>query len=120
MNSRKNFGFKCHRDAPDENKFTKCYAVNALAFHPEQGTFCTGGADGTMSIWDKDAKNRVTTFNSAGTPISSLAFNHTGDMLAYAVSYDWSKGYAYNTPQTVKKVMVHPVSKEEVQARNKR
>jgi mRNA export factor len=116
---RKNFSFKCHREE-DENKVWKCYAVNAIDFHPQQGTFVTGGADGAMHVWDKDAKNRISTFATVGTPITSLAFNHAGDMLAYAVSYDWSKGHAYNTPQTVKKVMIHPVTNEEVLARSKR
>jgi len=98
----------------------KCYVVNAIGFYSQQGTFITGGADGTMHIWDKDARSRICNFASVGIPITSLGFNHTGDILDYAVSYDWSKGHAFNKPQTVKKVMIHPVDKEEVQAKSKR
>lgn len=104
----------------DENKNQNCYPVNAIAFHPGQGTLCTGGADGVITIWDMAARNRLGAFPSAGTPITSLAFNQTGEMLAYAVSYDWNKGYAFNTPQTVKKIMIHPVSPQEVKVKSTR
>jgi WD40 repeat protein len=32
--------------------------VNAIHFHPKN-TFVTGGGDGVLSIWDKDAKHRL-------------------------------------------------------------
>lgn len=43
----KNFTFKCHRDGND------VYAVNAITFHPQYGTFVTSGSDGSYNFWDK-------------------------------------------------------------------
>jgi len=85
-----------------------------MAYHPVYGTFVTGGSDGTMSVWDAVARARTKTFASAGGPITATAFNRDGKLLAYAVSYDWNKGYAFNSPEHVNKIMIHPVADEEV------
>eukprot|EP00955_Chlamydomonas_euryale_P024186 254941-Chlamydomonas_euryale.AAC.1 len=45
--------FKCHRDNND------IYAVNAMAFHPQFGTFATAGSDGTYNFWDAGSKQRL-------------------------------------------------------------
>ena len=39
------------------------YAVNAICFHKQHGTFCTAGSDGTFNFWDKDAKQRLKNFS---------------------------------------------------------
>lgn len=82
----KNFSFKCHRDDAKN-----VYAVNDISFHPVHGTFSTAGADGTVSFWDKDSKQRLKPFPKTSGQISSTAFNRNGSIFAYAVSYDWSK-----------------------------
>lgn len=82
----KNFSFKCHRDDAKN-----VYAVNDISFHPVHGTFSTAGADGTVSFWDKDSKQRLKPFPKTNGQISSTAFNRNGSIFAYAVSYDWSK-----------------------------
>ncbi|RCH78064.1 hypothetical protein CU098_004200, partial [Rhizopus stolonifer] len=51
-------------------------------------------ADGTVSYWDKDSKQRLHTLPKAGTTIPCTAFNRTGNIFAYAVSYDWTKSRA--------------------------
>ncbi|GAD95846.1 nuclear pore complex protein (SonA), putative [Paecilomyces variotii No. 5] len=116
--SSSNFSFKCHRETPTTQRdISNIYSVNAISFHPVHGTFSTAGSDGTFHFWDKDAKHRLKGYPSVGGTISSTAFNRTGDIFAYAVSYDWSKGYSANTPQTPNKVMLHPVTPEEVKPR---
>ena len=44
----------------------------------------------------------------------ATAFNRTGALLAYAVSYDWHKGHAGNTPDMPSRVMVHSCKDDEV------
>ncbi|KAI9235559.1 MAG: WD40-repeat-containing domain protein [Podila humilis] len=85
-----NFGFKCHRDGRD------IYAVNSIAFHPVLGTFGTAGSDGSVIFWDKDSKQKLGegSIPKQNAPITATAFNSTGSIFAYAVSYDWSMGYA--------------------------
>ncbi|KEY72044.1 hypothetical protein S7711_00061 [Stachybotrys chartarum IBT 7711] len=111
-----NFSFKCHRD-PAVNSVTNVYAVNDISFHPVHGTFSTAGSDGTFHFWDKDAKHRLKGYPNVGGSITSTTFNKSGTIFAYAVGYDWSKGYQYNTQQYPIKVMLHPVNPEECKPR---
>ncbi|MCJ1475411.1 RNA export factor gle2 [Lambiella insularis] len=118
--SSANFSFKCHRQSPPNTRdVSNVYSVNAISFHPQHGTFSTAGSDGTFHFWDGNAKHRLKGYPEVGGPISATCFNRTGSIFAYAVSYDWSKGYASNTPQTVNKVMLHPVSADECKPRAK-
>ncbi|PPJ56699.1 hypothetical protein CBER1_09494 [Cercospora berteroae] len=118
--SSSNFSFKCHRQTPPDNRnISNVYAVNAISFHPQHGTFSTAGSDGTFHFWDKDAKHRLKGYPEVGGTISATEFNRSGNIFAYAVSYDWSKGYQFNTPQTPNKIMLHPVVGDECKPRPK-
>ena len=105
-----NFTFRCHRDMVSGKNTQKIYAVNAVSFHPTYYTFSTAGSDGTFSFWDKDAHHRLKAYPNVGGSITSTAFNRDGSVFAYAVSYDWSKGFSFNTPQYPTRVMFHPVN----------
>lgn len=118
--SPSNFSFKCHRQTPPNSRdVSNVFSVNAISFHPVHGTFSTAGSDGTFHFWDKDAKHRLKGYPEVGGTISSTAFNRSGTIFAYAVSYDWSKGYSFNTPQTTNKVMLHAVQADECKPRPK-
>ncbi|KAI9749024.1 MAG: RNA export factor gle2 [Chaenotheca gracillima] len=113
-----NFSFKCHREnPPNQRDISNVYSVNAISFHPVYGTFSTAGSDGTFHYWDKDAKHRLKGYPTVGGAISATTFNRTGSIFAYAVSYDWSKGFSHNTAQYPNKVMLHPVQAEECKAK---
>lgn len=115
-----NFSFKCHRQTPSNTRENvQVFAVNDISFHPEHGTFSTAGSDGTFHFWDKDAKHRLKGYPEVGQTISATAFNRTGGIFAYAASYDWSKGHAQYSPQSVNKLMLHPVSGDECKPRQK-
>mmetsp|Transcript_5915 Transcript_5915/g.15190 ORF Transcript_5915/g.15190 Transcript_5915/m.15190 type:complete len:358 (-) Transcript_5915:105-1178(-) len=103
----KNFTFKCHRV---DN--TEIYAVNSMAFHPGYGTFATAGADGTYNFWDKDSKQRLKAMARADNSIPCGTFNNDGSLYAYAVSYDWHKGYAEYNPATAKNSIFLHVNQE--------
>ncbi|TVY57861.1 Nucleoporin, partial [Lachnellula suecica] len=113
----RNFAFRCHRKALDRNNILEIFSVNAISFHPTYSTCSTAGADGTFHFWDKDQHNRLKGHTFVGGPISATAFNHDGTVFTYAVSYDWHKGYAFNSPQHVNKVMLHATTDEEVKPR---
>ncbi|KAG2198233.1 hypothetical protein INT46_005224 [Mucor plumbeus] len=107
------FSFKCHRD---ETK--NVYSVNDISFHPTYGTFSTSGADGTISFWDKDSKQRLKTLPKSIGTIACTAFNRTGNIFAYAVSYDWTKGYQFHSTEgQVNKLFLHAVNDEEIKPR---
>ncbi|KAI0784157.1 Poly(A)+ RNA export protein [Abortiporus biennis] len=111
-----NFSFKCHRrdQNPNSKDQSLVYAVNDISFHPVHGTFSTCGSDGTINYWDKDARTRLKTFEPAPGPVPATAFNRTGTIFAYAVSYDWSKGHSGMTPGHPNKLMLHACKDDEV------
>jgi len=117
--SSQNFSFKCHRkdQAPNVKDQTLVYAVNDITFHPVHGTFSTAGSDGTVNFWDKDARTRLKTFEPAPGPITSTAFNRSGTIFAYTVSYDWSKGHTGMTASHPNKIMLHACKDDEVKKR---
>lgn len=104
----KNFAFKCHRTTDE------IYAVNDIDFHPSMGTFSTAGGDGTFVFWDKENRQRLKQFNSCNYPVTAGKFNAMGDIFAYAVSYDWSKGHEGNHPTHAKSILLHKVQEVEV------
>eukprot|EP00877_Chromochloris_zofingiensis_P011447 jgi/Chrzof1/6556/Cz19g00280.t1 len=113
-NNSKNFTFKCHRD--NDN----IYSVNSITFHPQFGTFVTAGSDGMYNFWDKDSKQRLKAmqkcmYGNESAPIPCGCFNHDGTIYAYAVSYDWSKGFAAYNKDTMKNhILLHATNEQEV------
>ncbi len=104
----KNFAFKCHREGTD------VFSVNALATHP-LGTFATCGGEGRYITWDKDAKTRLKQFERNLNPITAASFNAQGNIFAYAVGYDWSKGVEYAEKQKSPcGILLHAVQEAEV------
>ncbi|KAH8893284.1 WD40 repeat-like protein [Thozetella sp. PMI_491] len=114
--SSSNFSFKCHREPPS-GTVANVYAVNDISFHPQHGTFSTAGSDGTFHFWDKDAKHRLKGYPNVGGSITSTTFNKSGSIFAYAISYDWSKGFQGNNQTYPIKVMLHPVQGDECKPR---
>jgi mRNA export factor len=56
-------------------------------------------------------------FDAQPGAISTTAFNRNGNILAYAVSYDWSKGHSGMTPGMPNKILLHSCKDEEVRKR---
>ncbi|KAI9244723.1 WD40-repeat-containing domain protein [Sporodiniella umbellata] len=110
------FSFKCHRD---ETK--NVYSINSISFHPVYGTFATAGADGTVSFWDKDSKQRLASLPKQNNTISCTAYNRNGSIFAYSASYDWTKGYRFNTNQGQNnRLFLHAIKDEDSKPRPKK
>ncbi|KAL1837629.1 hypothetical protein VTJ49DRAFT_3568 [Mycothermus thermophilus] len=106
-----NLTFKCHRD-PDNttnkhNTHFDVYAVNAVAFCPtNRELLATAGSDGTYTIWNVRMHRRMRAYPKVEAPVTAVSFRHDGKALAYAVGYDWAKGYMGNKPGAVCKVVM--------------
>eukprot|EP00128_Syssomonas_multiformis_P004671 Colp12_sorted_trinity150504_noHs@24372 len=112
--SKDNFTFKCHRSD------SKVYAVNAISVHPKYFTFSTSGSDGAFNFWDKENKQRIKQFHPCNQSISATCFNATGEIFAYANSYDWHRGHESHNPQTAQNlILLHPVKDNEIQPKPK-
>ncbi len=85
------FAFRCHRNKANP---VGVFAINDIAFNPVYGTFCTVGSDGVYSIWDKLNRSRLyeRPENMDKTPLTCCDYNSSGNLLAFAVGYDWSRG----------------------------
>lgn len=121
-NKNLNFSFKCHRkDGATIRDPQQLFPVNCISFHPIHGTFSTAGGDGTISLWDKDSKTRLKTFDAKGAPISATAFNRNGTIFSYAASYDWHKGWQGAPPTgTPSQIFLHACKDDEVKRRPKK
>lgn len=110
-----NFVFKCHRDKQD------IFAVNAIHFH-QYNTFVTAGSDGVMATWDKDSRSRLANFDlyNRRVPVADCKFSANGAFLAYALSYDWSRGSEHAGTYTgMTAIMLHALSPTEIQPKKK-
>ena len=82
------------------------------------GTFVTAGSDGAFNFWDKDSKQRLKAMLKSTQPIPCSAYNKDGTIYAYAISYDWSRGYAeYNPTQAKHHILLH--SPQDVEVKNR-
>ncbi len=118
----KKYAFKCHRralapptgapfdvlgggraEAQEGAAITEVvYPVNAVAFHPTLGTFCTGASDGVVSVWDAAHRKRIRNYPRTPASVACLAFNRRGSLLAIASSYCYEEGekeYAGERPR---------------------
>ena len=100
------FAFRCHRDGK------LVYPVNAMDCFPSPDplrspVFATAGSDGIVSLWNRRERQKVkdVSVDPSGslpgpeqqtiklrTPVTDVKFNNDGSLLAYSVSYDWSRG----------------------------
>ncbi|KAJ3258104.1 hypothetical protein HDU77_002432 [Chytriomyces hyalinus] len=91
------YAFKCHREKQPDG-IEKVFPVNALAFHPIQGTFVSGGSDGIVNLWDGFNKKRLRQYPRYPAGISALSFNREGNLLAIGCSYTYEEGEKEDKP----------------------
>ncbi|CAM9277205.1 unnamed protein product [Ectocarpus fasciculatus] len=104
-----NFAFKCHREKiPNGNGSSNVYPVNVLAFH-KNNTLLTGGADGSMTVWCKDTRSSVVSYPKykGVLPVTAATYNAQGNMLFYALSYDWSMGVEQKYTPMGSQILAH-------------
>ena len=85
------YAFKCHRQLGEDGADI-VYPVNALAFHPIQGSFASGGGDGFVAFWDGVAKRRIRQYPKYPYSVASLSFSGNGKLLAVAVCPGFEDG----------------------------
>jgi len=108
------FTFKCHRVGSSGDKI---YAVHGCDTHPTRAdVFATCGADGMFSLWEKEKRIRLREFSlcvahasplcpgghdsqspcrshgAVHEPITQVAWDATGRLLALVEGYDWAYG----------------------------
>lgn len=110
VDATERFSFKTHRVEPD------VFPVNAISVNPAFGSFVTAGSDGSIASWCKDSKVRINFIlkhTVHAPPVTATAFNATGELLAYAQCYDWTKGAAAFTGERPH-ICLHVCNEKEV------
>ncbi|KAG9396384.1 WD domain, G-beta repeat [Carpediemonas membranifera] len=107
---KESFTFKSHRDM----QASITYQVNCVAAHPTQHkTMFTAGSDGRWASWDIYQPKSIHSFQTPNRqPITAMAINAQGNILAYAQGYDWHKGYEYAPQAKVGEIFLQPLRPE--------
>ncbi|KAH8159293.1 hypothetical protein CIB48_g8951 [Xylaria polymorpha] len=116
------YAFKCHRQnqtSPDGAATDVVYPVNALAFHPNYGTFASGGGDSTVALWDADAKRRMKVYQKFPDSICALAFSADGRHLAIAVCPGFETGMDDYVGEGRTKIFIRELSENEALPKGK-
>lgn len=111
------FSYRCHRQEVQQQQL-QIFSVNAISFSKLK-SFSTGGSDGVIICWDKESRQKLKTFEPAGAPIADLKYDPTSLALAYAVSYDWSKGPDQQELAKGHHVYIHAMKEEDIRPRPK-
>ena len=90
------FMFRCHQSVETFSPFS-CYtrsAVNCLDFHPKlNNCFASVGGDGSFIFWERSHRKLLKRCEVSSGSLTSGKFNSSGELFAYAVSYDWGQGF---------------------------
>ena len=113
------YAFKCHRQAAPEEEGggDVVYPVNALAFHPVYGTFASGGGDGTVALWDAEAKRRMRQYQKFPDSVAALAFSGDGRYLAIGVCPGFETGMEDYSGEGRTKVFVRELGETEAKGK---
>lgn len=112
------YAFKCHRQpAPDADGGDIVYPVNALAFHPIYGTFASGGGDGTVALWDAEAKRRMRQYQKFPYSVAALAFSIDGKYLAIGVCPGFETGMEDYSGEGKTKVFIRELGDAEAKGK---
>ncbi|KAB5523906.1 WD40-repeat-containing domain protein [Coniochaeta sp. 2T2.1] len=116
--SRK-YAFKCHRQtAPEEEGGGDVvYPVNALAFHPVYGTFASAGGDGTVALWDAEAKRRMRQYQRFPNSIAAVDFSRDGRFLAIGVCPGFETGMEDYSGQGQTSVFIRELGETEAKGK---
>ncbi|CAN8235963.1 unnamed protein product [Cochlearia groenlandica] len=77
-------------------------SVNAVEFSPcGSGTFVTGDNDGYVISWNSKSKRRLFELPRYSNSVASLAYNHSGELLAVASSHTYQEANEKEIPPQV-------------------
>lgn len=106
--------FKCHK-VEESAAMSVLYPVHSIGFHPNsRGFVYTAGGDGVINFWDQDAKNKIKSFNFKGSPVNRVRISDDGQLMVYALGYDWQKGIWGLDPNMKPRIFVHGITENEL------
>ena len=109
--------FRAHRkEIKNQPQNSYLYQVNCLGFHSSAPNFLYScGSNSICYFWDCVKKNKSAEFTYGGIPITAADYSPCGNLFAYSLGYDWSKG-VWGLPDVKSRplVCVHVVQNGEI------
>jgi len=72
----------------------------------------TVGGDGRFMFWDKDARTKLKNSEAMPKQITKCDIHQSGNIFAYAIGYDWSKGHEFNQQPANARIFLHRADEE--------
>ena len=112
----KKYAFKCHRQAAAGGGDV-VYPVNSLDFHPIHGTFASAGGDGTVALWDAEAKRRLKQYQKFPNNVAAVSFSADGRYLAIAVCPGFETGQEDYSGEGQTKIFIRELGESEAKGK---
>lgn len=91
------------------------YPVNFIGFNPRYDKYLyTGGSEGAMFFWDFQEKNKIKSFNFGNRSACSAAVNPNGQLIAYALGYDYHEGFEGLKKKLQNNIYIHIIPDNEL------
>ncbi|CAL4944502.1 unnamed protein product [Urochloa decumbens] len=84
-NGNMGYAFRCHPNS--RNGKSILVPINCIAIQPRKKTFVTGDDGGYAIAWDAQSKKKLFELPSYSGSVASMAYNHSGQLLAVATNY---------------------------------
>ncbi|XP_017053730.1 protein Rae1 [Drosophila ficusphila] len=107
------YPMKCHRSTTNFNT-VDIHAVNDVKINKVTKSMVTVGSDGTYSFWDCELPSKLKKSHVFDQPITKCSISDDGQILAYALGYDWAQGYENFDPKKSPQIFLRSIGQEMV------
>lgn len=106
------YAFKCHRtkSIKEGERIDIAHPIHSLIFI-RNNILLSGGADGTVNIWDIIQKKRIKMIQQCPSSISSLSFSQKTNTVAISSSYCYEEGKKEHPPDSI---FIRKIGEEEL------
>nr|XP_016927543.1 mRNA export factor [Drosophila suzukii] len=98
---------RCHRSEA-LNGFLDTHVVNEVKINRVTNNMVTVGSDGVFCFWGSGMTGRLMQSQVHDQPITRCSISGDGQIFAYALGYDWSKGFEHFDPNKKPQIFLRP------------
>ncbi|KAH8401125.1 hypothetical protein KR009_003167, partial [Drosophila setifemur] len=108
----RDFTLKCHVHVDLVANMQDTYPVHDVRFHPVHQTMASVGSEGQYQFWDPSTRCKILQGPTFDQPLTKCSISGDGELMAYALGYDWAKGYTHFDTKKKPHIFLHPVGTE--------
>ncbi|XP_017077386.2 protein Rae1 [Drosophila eugracilis] len=94
-----------------ENGVLNVHTLHDIKINREKNQMATAGSDGVFSIYECNTFKLMKS-KKLDQPITKCSYSGDGELFAYALGYDWSKGHEYFDPNKKPQILLRPFEKD--------